>query len=230
MALDFPPAQTEQELLERYTALAYDKQNDLYEVIGDNAWNADLTAGTIAFGPDLVFPLQVLGTFSHSSETWLWAWANTQSDLPARLLAQAEQLRAYGQQHGIELLTASEFAATEHDLHIIGIIAAGMFGASGYYLANYGQGTMVVTVESELIDQVPKNDFARIPHAFPQVITLFELNHRPAFIHYLTQKGYTVTEAADTVSAAVDSGILTATFDNLGRLASLKGSSGNQPA
>jgi hypothetical protein len=230
MAIDFPSAQNEQELLERYAALAYDKQTDLYEVIGDNAWNADMDAGTISFGPDLVFPLQVLGTFSHSSETWRWAWANTQADLPARLLAQAEQLRAYGEQHGIELLTVGEFDATDRDLHLIGIVAAGMFGASGYYLANYGPGTMVVTIKSELIDQVPKNDFARIPHAFPQVITMFEMNHRPAFIQYLTQKGYSVTETADTVSATVDFGTLTAIFDHLGRLASLKGSSGNQPA
>lgn len=229
MTPDFPPAQTEQELLERYAALAYDKQSDLYEVIGDNAWNADMDTGTISFGPELVFPMQVLGTFSHSSETWLWAWANAQSNLPARLLSQAEQLRAYGEQHGIELLTASEFDATEKDLHLIGIIAAGMFGASGYYLANYGQGTMVVTVKSELIDQVPKNDFARIPNAFPQVISAFEMNHRPAFIHYLTQKGYSVIETADTVSAVVDFGTLTATFDDLGRLANLQGHGAAEP-
>jgi hypothetical protein len=228
MVTDFPPAQTVQALLERYAALAYDKQNDWYEIIGDNSWNADLDAGTISFGPELVFPLQVLGTFSHSSQTWLWAWANAQSDLPAGLLTQAGQLRAYGQLHGIELLTASEFDATGQDLHVIGIIAAGMGGASGYYLANYGQGTMVVTVKSELIDRIPKNDFVRIPHAFPQVIMQFELNHRPAFIHYLTQKGYSVTETADTVSATVDFGTLTASFDHLGRLANLQGSSGSQ--
>lgn len=227
MATNLPPAQTEQELLERYAALAYDKQNDLHEVIGDNSWNADMDTGTISFGPELVFPMQILGTFSHSSETWLWAWANTESALPARLLTQAEQLRAYGEQHGIDLLTAKGFDAAEKDLHLIGIIASGMFGASGYYLANYGPGTMVVTVKSELIDQVPKNDFARIPHAFPQVISTFEMQHRPAFIHYLTQKGYAVTETADTVSAAVDSGTLTATFDHLGRLANLQGRSGS---
>jgi hypothetical protein len=229
MATDFPPAHTEQELLERYAAIAYDKQNDLYEVIGDNSWNADMDTGTISFGPELVFPLQVLGTFSHSSETWLWAWANAQSNLPARLLSQAEQLRAYGEQHGIELLTSSEFDATDQDLHLIGIIASGMFGASAYYLANYGQGTMLVTVKSELIDQLPKNDFARIPHAFPQVISTFEMNHRPAFIHYLSQKGYPVTETADAVSAAVDFGTLTATFDHLGRLANLQGHSAAAP-
>ncbi|MBF9221281.1 DUF6882 domain-containing protein [Hymenobacter ruricola] len=226
-APDFPPAQTEQALLERYAAIAYDKQTDLYEVIGDNSWNVEMAAGTITFGPGLAFPLQVLGTFSHASQTWLWAWANAQSNLPDGLLAQAGQLRAYGAQHGIELLSTSEFDATNRDLHIIGCIASGMFGASGYYLANYGQGTMVVTVKSELIDRVSKNDFARISQVFPQIIGVFEMNHRPAFIQYVAQKGYPVTETADTVSVAVGAGTLTATFDELGRLASLKGSSGS---
>lgn len=221
-----PSAQNEQELLERYAALAYDKQNDLYEVIGDNSWNADMDAGTISFGPELVFPLQVLGTFSHSSETWRWAWANAQSNLPDHLLSQARQLQAYGEVHGIELLTAGEFDATETDLHVIGSIASGMFGASAYYLADYGQGTMVLTVESAQIDQVPKNDFARIPSVFAQAISVFELRHRPAFIQYVTRKGYPVTETADSVSAAVASGTLTATFDDLGRLTKLQGSGG----
>jgi len=223
MAPDFPPASTEQALLERYAAIAYDKQNDLYEVIGDNSWNADVTAGTISFGPELVFPMQILGTFSHASETWLWAWANAESNLPPQLLSQAEQLRSYGEQHGIELLTAGGFDATDKDLHLIGCIASGMFAASGYYLANYGQGTMVVTVKSELIDQVSKNDFVRIAHVFPQVISVFEMRHRPAFIQYVGQKGYPVTETADAVSVAADSGTLTATFDHLGRLANLQG-------
>ena len=227
MSSNLPPAQAEQELLERYAALAYDKQSDLYEVIGDNSWNAAMDAGTICFGPQLVFPVQVLGTFSHASETWLWAWANAQSNLPASLLNQAEQLRAYGKQYGIELLTTGQFDATDADLHLIGCIASGIFGASGYYLANYGQGTMLVTIKSEQIDQVAKNDFARIPTVFLQVIGVFEMQHRPAFVKYVAQKGYPVTETADTVSAVVDFGILTATFDHLGRLANLQGRSGS---
>ncbi|MDJ0365584.1 hypothetical protein QMK33_10495 [Hymenobacter sp. H14-R3] len=152
MPVDPTPAHTEQELLERYAALAYDRQTDLHEVIGDNDWNADMNLGTISFGPQLVFPIQVLGTFSHVAETWLWAWADAQSNLPPQLLSQAQQLREYGEQHGIELLTAPDFDATTQDLHVIGSIASGMFGASGYYLANYGQGTLVVTIKSEQID------------------------------------------------------------------------------
>ena len=110
-------------------------------------------------------------------------------------------------------------------MHSIGAIASGLFGASAYYLADYGAGIMVLIIKSELTDRVPKNDFARISHVFPQVMILFELCYRPAFIHYLTQKGYAVTKTADSVSAILNPDTLTATFDDLGRLANLKGSS-----
>lgn len=56
-ALDAIPAQTKQELLERYAPLVYDRQTDLAEVIGEQDWNADMAAGTITFGPGLEFPL-----------------------------------------------------------------------------------------------------------------------------------------------------------------------------
>lgn len=91
----------------------------------------------------------------------------------------------------------------------------------------YGQGALVLTLKSALIDQVFKNDFARIPTVFSQVISLFELHHRLAFRHYLIKKSYPVAETAEAVCAAVGAGMLTATFDSLCRLASLKGSSGS---
>ncbi|GAB2944242.1 hypothetical protein GCM10027048_06230 [Hymenobacter coalescens] len=225
--LEATPCKSVHELLERYCAIAYDKQNDLFEVIGEHDWSFDMAAGTISFGPERVFPVQILGTFSHASESWLWAWANTQSGIPERLLTQARQLKAYGEQQEIDLLKHDAVDAEEGDLHLIGSIASGMFDASGYYLADYGQGVMLVTVQSEQVDRLRKNDVARLLHAFPQAISFFELRHRPAFISYATLKGYTVTENADTVTATAGAASLTATFDDLGRLTNLTGSSSN---
>lgn len=223
---DTPPARSVQELLEQYSALAYDHQHDLAEVIGDQGWQFDMGAGTIAFGPELVFPVQILGSFSRQSETWLWGWANEQSGIPAALLAQARQLQAYGAQHGIERLTTPSFEATEHELHVVGSIASGMFDASGYFLADYGPGIMLVTVKSGQVDRVRTDGFARILHAFPQAISFFELRHRPAFVHYLRQKRYQLTETADTVTATDGQASITASFDELGRLSRLTGSGG----
>lgn len=222
------PPKTETELLEQYAAVALEKQIDLYEVIGDSAWNFDMKSGTITFGKEFVFPVQVLGTFSHSSETWLWAWANEGSNIPQNLLEQALRLKTYGEQHGIDLLRNPEFDATTQDLHAVGCVASGMFGASGYYLANYGQGTMVATVKSDEVDNLRKDDIPRLLTTFPQVISQFNVNHKAAFIHYVTAKGYAVTGNGNTVTATHQTGNATATFDNLGRLADLTGTAGGR--
>lgn len=97
------PCKTEQELLERYACIALEKQNGLAEVIGNNNWNVDMGKGEISFGPTLHFPIQVLGTISHSAQSWLWAWANTAAGLSQQIMAQSLQLKAYGEENGQEL-------------------------------------------------------------------------------------------------------------------------------
>lgn len=217
------PCKTEQELIERYGGLAFEKQLDFADVIGNNSWNVDMQIGEITFGPELVFPIQVLGTFSHSSETWLWAWANTQSGLPDNVLQQALQLKKYGEDNEIDLLHNSEFDASKDDLHLIGLIASGMFEASAYYIADYGQGAMVVTIKSDVINKARKNDHYRIPTVFPQLISQFEMNHRIALLNYLQAKGYTVVKDALKLTGTKNGNTITAEFDEQNRLTKLAG-------
>jgi hypothetical protein len=67
------PCKTKQELLERFGGIALDKQIDFGEVIGNHSYKVVMEQGTISFGQKFTFPMQVLGTISHSSQTWLWA-------------------------------------------------------------------------------------------------------------------------------------------------------------
>lgn len=216
------PGKTEQELTEQYAALGLDKQRNLYDVIGDNSWNADLTKGEISFGNDLAFPIQVLGTFSHSSETWLWGWANTNSNIPQPLLEQALQLKAHGEQYDIPLFKNSTFDAAKNDLHLIGMIASGVFNSSAYYLADYGQGVLLVTLKSAAIDKADKSDAPRVSTVFPEAISFFEMNHRNAFKNYVERKGYSVNTQSNQVIAEKNGAKITATFDEQGRLINLK--------
>jgi len=217
------PCKTEQELLERYACIALEKQNGLAEVIGNNNWNVDMGKGEISFGPTLHFPIQVLGTISHSAQSWLWAWANTAAGLSQQIMAQSLQLKAYGEENGIPLLSNNSFAFSKDELHLIGIIASGMFKASGYYIADYGPGAMVVTLESELIDKQAKDSHQAILTVFPQAISHYEMNHRAALKHYLAAKGYNITENGQELSASRDGNTIQATFDELSRLTELKG-------
>ena len=83
-------------LYDRYAIMGFEKQLDFAERVENLDWNVDLKAGKITFGEQETYPVQVLGSFSFESQTWLWSWANQAANIPAKLLEQAKEFRAYG--------------------------------------------------------------------------------------------------------------------------------------
>ena len=220
-----PPCKNERELIELYGGIAFEKQLDFNVLVANRSWHIDMSKSEISFGPTLIFPMQVLGTFSHSAQTWLWAWENIQSGFSERTIRQALLLKQYGEENEIGILTNGEFDINPGDLHKIGLIASGMFKATGYYLADYGTGVMLVTIKNEAIDLMRKDNHHRIMTAFPQLIAQFNVNHKPALINYLTAKGYDIAdeEASLTLRATKGENHITATFDHQQRLANITG-------
>ncbi|TDO83295.1 hypothetical protein EV143_102564 [Flavobacterium chryseum] len=209
---------SENDFLEKFGAVALEKQRNLFGVTGGLSWNVDMGKEEITFGDHLTFPMQVLGSFSHSSETWLWVWENKAGGYAESVMKQALLLKQYGEENNIDLLTVGKFDAVENDLHLIGMIAVEMFNASGYYLGNYGQGTMVVTIKSDTIDKVESEELSRILTVFPELISTFEIqNHKNAFTNYLSQKGYELTSNGNEIKAEKNENVINAAFneDNL---------------
>lgn len=127
---------SENDFLEKFGALALEKQRNLYNVTGGLSWNVNMDTEEITFGDDLTFPMQVLGSFSHSSETWLWLWDNKAGGYAESVMQQALSLKKYGEENNIDLLSVGKFDAVPNDLHLIGMVATTMFNLSGYYLGN----------------------------------------------------------------------------------------------
>jgi hypothetical protein len=217
-----PSNATEQDLIERYAGIVFDKQTDLYEAIGDNAWNADLEIGEISFGDGKNYAVQTLGTYSHSANTWLWAWANDKADWPDSVLIQARQLKAYGEANRIDILSNSSFGTTMADVHLIGLIASGVFGASAYYIADYGQGAMLFTITTDKL-MPAKNEHARVITVIPQMISAYEMNHMQAITHYLNAKNYVISHDKNTMTGIKHGNIVIVEFDEQNRLISLNG-------
>ncbi|OHT45361.1 DUF6882 domain-containing protein [Flavobacterium tructae] len=217
---------SENDFFEKYGALALEKQRNLYTVTGGLSWNVDMDKEEITFGDHLTFPMQVLGSFSHSSETWLWIWDNKAGGYNESAMKQALLLKQYGEENNIDLLTIGKFDAVSNDLHLIGMIATEMFNGSGYYLGNYGQGTMVVTIKSDLIDKAESEELARILTVFPELISTFEIqNHKNAFTSYLSQKGYKLTSNGNEIKAEKNENIINAVFNEGNLLVKLNGNS-----
>jgi hypothetical protein len=217
------PCGTEQELIERYGGIVMDKQLDFGDLIGKNNWNINIANGEISFGTDIVFPIQVLGTISHSSQTWLWAWANTKSGLSDKVIQQALQLKKYGEENKIDLLRNDTFDFSKEDLHLIGTIASGIYNSSAYYICDYGQGAMIVTIKSDKIDKIRKDNHLRILTVFPQLISQFEMNHNLALKNYLKAKGYNISENGTKLNGTKNAEAIIAEFDDQSRLIKLNG-------
>ncbi len=217
-----PSSVTEQDLIERYAGISFDKQSNLYETIGDNAWNADLDIGEISFGADKKYPVQTLGTYSHSSNTWLWAWANDKADWPESVQMQAHQLKAYGEANNIDILKNASFGTEINDVHLIGLIASGLFDASAYYVADYGQGAMLFTITTDKLF-APENEHLRVMMVIPKMISAYEMNHKQAITHYLNTKSYQVTHAENAITGIKNGKTVMMEFDQQNRLTNLNG-------
>ncbi|MBE8727632.1 DUF6882 domain-containing protein [Flavobacterium hungaricum] len=215
--------QSEKELIERYGGIVLDKQLHFGDIIGDNNWNINIANAAISFGDEFVFPIQVLGTISHSSQTWLWAWANTQSGLPESIIQDALALKKYGEENQIDLLKNDTFGFTAEELHLMGLVASGIHNSSAYYICDYGQGAMVVTIKSNEIEKTRTDNHLRIMTVFPQLISQYEVNHNKALTYYLKDKGYTISENGKKLTASKNDETITAEFDELERLTKLNG-------
>lgn len=214
----------ENDFLETFGANALDKQRNLFGIIGENSWNVDMNKEEITFGENLTFKIQVLGSFSHSSETWLWIWENKAGGYSESIMKQALSLKKYGEENDIDLLKVGKFDATNEDLHLIGMIGSEMFDSSCYYLADYGQGIMVVTIKSNIIDDYKYDDLARILTVFPELISTFEIqNHKSALNNYLISKDFQIVHEENELKAEKNDRKITAAFNDNNLLTSLNG-------
>jgi hypothetical protein len=211
------------DLLEEHAAASLEKQWALADLVGDLDWFVDLDEGTLKFGDQYEFPVQVLGSESYGDGTWLWAWANEESNIPARLLTCANDLRKLGEREGIRELYQEELELDELDGTRIALVAAGICGLGGYYQAPYEGGAVFLLLETPLTESPARPNAVRMINVFLQVISALQVDHRRAFSAYVKQKGFSLEATATGLLARSAGGqALMADFDSNGMLLNLQ--------
>ena len=210
------------ELIEQNAGLSFEKQLIFGNIIGSKAWGLDMAKGTISFG-ELSFPIQIIGSLAFNNLSWMWGWANTQSGMPENLLVQSHQLKELGDKKGIKELSERHFSTSQGFEHKIGMLSCGFFNAKSYYCANYGQGTMVVTIDDDQIPAVDKNNVESILTNFPQLISGTELNHKRAFLNYLIDRDFKIAISENIIEGLRNNKVVIGDFDEANRLKSLNG-------
>ncbi|MFD0861476.1 DUF6882 domain-containing protein [Sungkyunkwania multivorans] len=211
-----------EDLLNQHAGYSFEKQLNFNELTGNVAWNIDLNTGMLSFGT-LQFPMQVIGSLSFNDYSWMWGWANTKSGIPENLLDGSSKLKALGEKKELEELKKGHFMATEGFEHKMGLVASGLLDADAYFCANYGQGTMVVTVKSDSIPEIDDNNVERVLTTFPQLISGIDLNHQESFKNYLIDRGFKLKLTDRKIEGVKNGKLLIAEFDELSRLIKLNG-------
>ncbi|MCS7018925.1 MAG: hypothetical protein RMJ87_00090 [Cytophagales bacterium] len=222
MSIDTSPCRTEQELIERYGAVGLEKQMVLYSFIGQQPWHINAEGSHIIFGNSLICPIQVIGTYIPDSQAWLYAWANDGIRFPSLVLSHARQLKEYGEKYQNDFLRYHGFQANQADVHKLGLIASGMFQASGYFLANLSDVVLLLTLYNAQIPNRIKDDLGAIPDVFPAICNLYPMNQYKAFVQYLIAKGIAYTQTEDTVVATKNDATIVGKFDQSGRMLHLE--------
>jgi hypothetical protein len=116
------------------------------ERIGNADGNVDLTLGTIDFGAAGSFPVQILGTWAHDSDTFLWAWANPGASSWGGSVGFANQLRQRGQTTpGFAGFTEAKISPKWIHPMELGLVAADLVNAP-LCTVERGQATVLLVV------------------------------------------------------------------------------------
>jgi hypothetical protein len=210
--------------LEQYALIALEKQDKLALLLGEHFCEIDLDVGKVRFNDNLEFSFQFLGTESDNTLIWLWAWADEQTEVPEDLLRAARELRDWGMREGLREFTLPSMDLDRADGHVLSMIAGEVCGASCVYRDAYDGGAAFVLLFDKRIDAQPSFDLSRLSRRFLDLISRYDLNHRNALLSYFRIKGLSPVEFGPVVAGTLETGeVLSAEFDNAGRLQLLNG-------
>jgi hypothetical protein len=209
----------------QHVAKSFSKQLQLGSIVGNLEWTFDVPTGTLSFGNVHNWNAEILGTESHQANTWLWAWANTGSNLPPALIQASLQMKQLGEQQQIPELTEPQVPLTEKvNGHVLSMITSGVCDADAYYCGPYDGGAAFVLIKDPLFPHSTEPPLSQLVRAFPQAISAFAIpDHRLALTSYLDQFGIAYTIDGHTVAVTENGGtVMTATFDEHRRLTNLE--------
>lgn len=211
-----------QAILEENALLGLEKQIFISKTIGVLPWEIDVKKGIITFNNEKTYKFQIIGTYAKKSKNWMWIWANHEVEASKESMLYSEKLKSLGIDERIAEFSEPAFKSDPIIIHQIGCIATGIFEDSFYYICDYGEGSALVTVKDEKIDEDMKNDNEKIVEIFNNSIRTFELNARRSMYYYLKKKGFETEANGNKITAIKNKTKILCEFDLFKRAKRIK--------
>ncbi len=128
---------TKQELLETQYSISRHKR-----------WDYDQETGLLVFSndgvPAVISDIEIVGSLSSLSDTWLWSWANFH--LLANVRNRIEAVRTFGESNGFPRLTVPKWKADQYLGWEVSAIATQVLEAKGVYRVPTGKGFLFMAM------------------------------------------------------------------------------------
>jgi hypothetical protein len=211
----------------RYVGSAMLRQRQLGQWIEQFQNHAvNMTEGTICFDNRVTLPIQVIGSVATSAQSWVWAWANDESNFSDAILVESRRVKAYGEAHGISELTNRRFSLTEFNGHVLAMFAAGICGERAYISAPNG-GLEVFFFADEAIDFSETTPTQTVISVIPQIVEGFDVDHRVFAEAFLIDQGFEVRADGNNgranLTCSRDGDEFELIMDDRGRLTNIQG-------
>ena len=196
-----------------------EKQNKLARIVSEQMHQLDLDAGMIRFSQDLALPFQVLGTESDNTLTWLWAWADEQTEIPNDLIRTSLQLRDWGLRERISEFTLPSVDTVKTDGNAIAIVSTQIANANSYFRDSYAGGAAYLLVFDKSIENEPAFDGVSLYRHLTELFSRYDLNQRKVLLSYFEIKGLSsVSEGSRVICELANDERIIAEFDDEGKL------------
>lgn len=210
-------------LLTRHIGNAFAKQLAFADLLGERSWGVNISEGKATFGEDLSFAIQLIGTESEGDSSWLWAWANEESNLPPALLRVCSELKALGEKKGVPELAERSYSLETANGHMIAMVASGLTPDGCYYRGPYDGGALyflVCDAPSEVTQHVTTE---RAITVLTQVISQFDIHHREMAESFLQSQGFDTKSNSKAMAATRGGQCIELSFDSSNRIDNISG-------
>lgn len=186
-------------LLSLSAGAAIVRQNKLGElVVGENGWNIDVRNRRIKFG-ESEFDCGIIGSESEYGATWLWGWANTESNLPENVFAPSR--RAKRALSECAEFTTAKFGLDEiHTGHNLSMITTAISEKNAcYYRCPYEGGAVFAQIEG-----LPEEIFAPISldelvKSYVEIISSLYCDHKLLAAGLLHANGFAFEDSGNSI-------------------------------
>ncbi len=213
-----------QQEFERCALLSLEKREKLLGLAGDHFLELDLDAGAARFREGLSLEFQVLGTESENTLSWLWAWADEQTEMPDRLVRSARDLRQWFQDRGMQEIIRPSVDLDVADGNRIAMIGAEALGAGAYYRDRYEGGALFLLLFGGELHAQPDLDRGSLLRVFRDLTAQYPCDHRNVLASYARAKGLPAAGSDDMLNLQLAGGErILAEFSSGGSLLRING-------